>query len=124
MDIMNISQQLDFRNVERHKGRNFYFDGSSGSQNQSMNIMNNSGQRSYTELPGLLGAKDKVMLSSPVKEISKNPIADAKRVFDKSMAKSSYTGAGGGSIDFNSIQLNPITGAVSPVQNNKKGSFL
>ena len=124
MDIMNISQQLDFRNVEKQKGRNFYIDGSSGSHNQSVNILNKSGQRSFNELPGLLGVKDISIINSPPKDIGKSPIDEGKRILEKSITKSNYFGTGDASINFNAIQMNPITGAISPVQSNKKGSIL
>lgn len=121
---MNISQQLDFRNVEKQKGRNFYIDGSSGSHNQSVNILNKSGQRSFNELPGLLGVKDISIINSPPKDIGKSPIDEGKRILEKSITKSNYFGTGDASINFNAIQMNPITGAISPVQSNKKGSIL
>ena len=124
LDIMNISQQLDFRNIEKHKGRNFFLDGSTGSQNATTNALNKSGQRSYTELPGLLRAKDKPLMNTPLIEKGNGLADDGRRAYEKNMSKSNYFGAGDGSINFNAIQMNPITGAVSPVQNSKKGGIL
>lgn len=126
LDIMNLSQQLDHRNIQRHNLRNFDL-GSDGRSilHDTVTMMKNQHQRSYEDLPRvLMKSSEKLPLQAPSHPRGKSHMDPNKKQFERDVTRSNFIGAGdSNSFNLNNIKINPITGVVSPLQNKKTAVF-
>lgn len=123
MDIMNISQQLDQRNVQRHLGRNFDLSNDMSSLHETLTLMKQQNQRSYEQLPKVvIKSTERLPLAPSIHSRGKSNIDMTKKAYGE-ISKSSFFGGKDNSLNLSSVKINPITGIVSPLQNRKAAVF-
>lgn len=123
MDIMNISHQLDQRNIQRHLGRNFDLGNDMSSLNETLTFMKQQQQRSYEQLPRVaVKSSERIPLAPSIHPRGKSNIDVTKKAYGE-ITKSSFFGGKDNALNLSSIKIDPITGVVSPLQNRKAAVF-
>ena len=117
LTMMNISQQLDQRNINRHKGQNMMLDGVPSTFNDTSNILKK--QYSSELLPqASMGGQHYTPMNH---QRGASKIETGRRLIEKEITKSNFMN-GLSSNDFvaSKVNVNPITGQMSPVMNKAK----
>lgn len=111
--IMNISQQLDHRNINKHKGRNIFIDNASEGLNDTFSHMKTP-EKVYNHKPMAVMSQERLHNSSMHPRGNSYVNSANKTDFFQGYDPSSMLA---------SIRLNPITGLVSPIPNAKAKVF-
>jgi hypothetical protein len=120
-EIMNLSHQLDMRNKERLMGRNLEFGLESSSLNNTITKMKQSQQRSFENLPTMIIKNhDKPPLPAPNHPRGYSQADAGKKVYDRDITRSNFFGVNEKSLNLSNININPITGIVTPIHKKVK----
>lgn len=115
MTMMDISAQLDRRNIDKHKGRNLFLDKASDSFNHSDAI--SKFQASSTKLPRVNKSVD--INPNNHSRVASN-MDTANKMMEKEITKGNFFNISPNEFIAAKLSVNPITGQLSPVMQKPK----
>ena len=122
MDIMNLSVQLDNRNLQMHSGSNIEL-GNEGNRT-NMAFMKQNIQKSYENIHS--DQKHRNFAPKPTtqpRNLSTKVFNDKLAYEGRESKADRFIGHNSNDFNLNRIKINPLTGAVSPINVGKAGIF-